>query len=137
MLYLSEKAYDKGDVEYITFRNVEIGIGRISGSADNTIMSIENTLDNNPLGSVKNMRTPPLNEPFFINEATGELIARENVGSHRVSSCNNRKVVFGECGNYRYLFAVTFRNGRESNGETSGSCVERNPWSGWGILEVG
>ena len=107
-LYLSDEAYNKGDMEYIAFRNVEIRIRRIGGSTYDAVMSFENTFDDNTLSCVENVSSPPLDESFLVNEPACKLVAGEYVGYHRVTTGNNSEVVFRQCGYYRYLFAVTF-----------------------------
>lgn len=82
LLYLTDEAYDEGEVVYFSFGDREvwiIGIGRV---ADNVVIGVEYSLDNDALGGVEDVSTAPLNEPRLVYESASEFVARENVGSH-------------------------------------------------------
>ena len=123
---MADEADHDGEMVDFILGNLEIRVVMIYRTAEDGILLVEDALEDNSLGRVEDMGTPPLDELRLLNEDAGKFIAGEDIGGHGVAPGNDREVIIRESGDKRKLFALQRRDSRHSHGQSSGSCIERN-----------
>lgn len=79
---MADKADYDGEMVDLILGDLEIGVVMIDRTAEDSILLVEDALEDNSLGSVEDMGTSPLDELRLLNEDAGKFIAREDIGGH-------------------------------------------------------
>lgn len=121
---MADEADDDGEMEDFVFGDFEVGVVFISRSAKDGVFLVEDAFEDDSLGSVEDMGTPPLDKPRLLDKDTRELVAGEDVWGHGVASGNDCKVIIRESRNKGELLALQSGNSGHSDGQSAGSSIE-------------